>query len=161
MNYNFVERQVADNELLITRTFAAPASVLFALWSQPKHLKRWMGPHDFDCPQADVDFRVGGAYRILIRSAAHGDNWFGGIYRAIEPARRLVFTFAWDNDGPSAGMETLVTVTFAEQDGNTVQTFHQAPFHGVERRDSHVGGWTGCFDKQAAYAAQIGKEQTA
>jgi uncharacterized protein YndB with AHSA1/START domain len=161
MNERFGKAGVADNELLITRTFAASASVLFALWSEAKHLKRWMGPNDFECPHAEVDFCVGGAYRILIRSAAHGDNWFGGVYRAIEPSRRLVFTFAWDNDGPSAGIETLVTITFAEKDGKTVQTFHQAPFINAERRDSHVGGWTEAFDRQAAYAAQIGKEQTA
>lgn len=155
-----VKADVADNELLIRRTFAAPASLLFSLWSEPKHLRRWMGPDEFECPHADVDFRVGGAYRILIRSTAHGDNWFGGVYRAIEPTRRLVFTFAWDNDGPSAGIETLVTITFVEQDGKTIQTFHQAPFLDVERRDSHVHGWNQAFDKQAHYAAIIEQEQT-
>ena len=123
-----MQTELANDELLITRTFAAPASLLFALWSEPEHLKRWMGPHDFDCPHAEVDFRVGGAYRVLIKSATHGDNWFGGVYREIEPGRRLVFTFAWDNDGPSAGLETIVTLTFAERDGRTVQTFHQARF---------------------------------
>ena len=149
---------LADDELLVIRTFAAPARLLFALWSEPEHLKHWMGPHDFDCPQAEVDFRVGGAYRVLIRSAEHGDNWFHGVYREIEPARRLVFTFTWDNDGPSAGVEMLVTITFAESGGNTIQTFHQTPFRTRESRDSHVGGWSGSFDKQARYAAAIIKE---
>ena len=152
-----MQAELADDELLITRTFAAPASMLFALWSQPEHLKRWMGPQDFECPNAEVDFRVGGAYRILIRSAEHGDNWFGGVYREIEPGRRLVFTFTWDNDGLSAGVETIVTITFAEQDGRTVQTFHQAPFPSAERRDSHIGGWSQSFDKQQVYVAQITK----
>lgn len=153
--------KLADDELLITRTFAAPASVLFALWSEPEHLTRWMGPHDFDCPHAEVDFRVGGAYRVLIRSDAQGDNWFGGVYREIEPGRRLVFTFAWDNNGPSGGVETLVTITFAEQGGSTVQTFHQAPFLDAERRDSHLGGWSQSFDKQQAYAAKIARGEAA
>ena len=72
----------------------------------------------------------------------------------------IVFTFAWDNDGPSAGVETLVTITFEERDGRTVQTFHQRPFTTVERRDSHVGGWNEAFDKQQAYAAKIAKEHT-
>jgi uncharacterized protein YndB with AHSA1/START domain len=52
----------------------------------------------------------------------------------------LVFTFTWENEGPSAGIETLVTITFEERDGKTVRTFHQAPFRNVERRDSPVGG---------------------
>ena len=75
--------------------------------------------------------------------------------------KRLVFTFTRDNDGPSAGVETLVTITFEEKGGKTVQTFHQRPFLNVERRDSHVGGWTSAFDKLAAYAAQIAKEHSA
>jgi uncharacterized protein YndB with AHSA1/START domain len=152
--------RLADDELLITRTFDAPAAVLFALWSQPEHMRRWMGPRNFVCPEVEVDFRVGGAYRVMIKSAEHGENWFGGIYREIEQDRRLVFTFAWENDGPSAGVETLVTITFEERDGKTVQTFHQRPFLDVERRDSHVGGWTQAFDKLAAYAAEIAKERT-
>jgi uncharacterized protein YndB with AHSA1/START domain len=153
--------RLADDELLIARIFDAPASVLFALWSEPEHLKRWMGPANFVCPQAEIDFRVGGAYRVMIKSAAHGENWFGGVYREIERDRRLVFTFRWDNDGPSAGVETLVTITFEERDGKTVQAFHQRPFLDVERRDSHVGGWSQAFDKLSAYATEIAKERIA
>jgi uncharacterized protein YndB with AHSA1/START domain len=151
----------ADDELIITRTFDAPASVLFALWSQPEHLKRWMGPSQFACPVAEIDFRIGGAYRAMIKSSEHGESWFGGVYREIQPNKRLVFTFAWDNDGPSAGVETLVTIDFEERGGKTVQTFHQRPFLDVERRDSHVGGWSGAFDKLGAYAAKVAKEYTA
>jgi uncharacterized protein YndB with AHSA1/START domain len=150
--------RLADDELRITRTFDAPAAVLFALWSQAEHMKRWMGPHDFTCPEAVIDFRVGGAYRAMIKSTQHGESWFGGVYREIVPNQRLVFTFTWDNDGPSANIETLVTITFEERDGKTVQTFHQRPFRSVERRDSHVGGWTGAFDKLVAYASSIARE---
>lgn len=153
--------ELADDELLIARTFDAPASLVFALWSKPEHMKRWMGPANFTCPEIEMDFRVGGAYRAMIRSAEGGENWFGGVYREIERDRRLVFTFAWNNDGPSAGVETLVTITFEERDGRTVQTFHQSPFLNVERRDSHVGGWSQAFDKQQAYAAKIAKENIA
>jgi uncharacterized protein YndB with AHSA1/START domain len=97
----------------------------------------------------------------MIKSAEHGENWFGGVYREIVPDKRLVFTFTWDNDGPSAGIETLVTITFEERHGKTVQTFHQAPFRNVERRDSHVRGWSQAFDKEAAYAGKLAKEHMA
>jgi uncharacterized protein YndB with AHSA1/START domain len=150
--------RLADDELLITRTFDAPASVLFALWSKPEHIKHWMGPSNFTCPVAEIDFRVGGTYRAMITSPEHGENWFGGVYREIEENKRLVFTFAWDNDGPSAGLDTVVTITFEERAGKTVQLFHQRPFLNVERRDSHVGGWTEAFGKLEAYAAQVAKE---
>ena len=155
------QKKIADNELLIIRTFDAPPSVVFALWSSAEHMKRWMGPKNFTCPEAIIDFRVGGSYRAMITSAEHGENWFGGVYREIVRDKRLVFTFTWDNDGPSSGIETLVTITFEERDGKTVQTFHQTPFRDVQRRDAHVGGWSQTFDKQAAYAEKIAKEHAA
>ena len=150
--------RLADDELLISRTFDAPAALLFDLWSKPEHMKRWMGPEGFECPEAEIDFRVGGAYRGMIRSKEHGDTWFAGRYREIVPHRRLVFTFAWES-GPSGGVETLVTITFSEQNGKTVQTFHQTPFLDIAARDRHVGGWNGVFDKQEIYAEKLAKEQ--
>lgn len=153
--------RLVDDELIITRTLDAPPSLVFALWSDPEHMKRWMGPANFTCPEVEIDFRVGRSYRAMIKSAEHGESWFGGVYREIERDRRLVFTFAWDNDGPSRGVETLVTITFEERDGKTVQTFHQRPFFDVERRDSHVGGWSEAFDKLEAYAMKVAKEHAA
>ena len=90
-----------------------------------------MGPANFTCPEVEIDFRVGGTYRAMIKSPEHGENWFGGVYREIVENKRLVFTFTWDNDGPSAGVETLVTITFEEKGGKTLQTFHQRPFLDV------------------------------
>jgi uncharacterized protein YndB with AHSA1/START domain len=146
--------QLADDELLIARDFDAPAALLFALWSEVEHFSKWMGPEGFDCPEAELDFRVGGKYRGMIRSKDYGDNWFGGEYREIEAPNRLVFTWKWD-EGPSSELETLVTITFRENpDGRTTMTFHQSPFINVERRDSHIGGWTSLFNKLAAYAAK-------
>jgi uncharacterized protein YndB with AHSA1/START domain len=150
---------LADDELLITHTFDAPAELVFSLWAKAEHMRRWMGPDGFDCPHAEIDFRVGGAYRGMIKSAEHGENWFGGVYREIVPHRRLVFTFAWDA-GPSSRVETLVTLTFTERDGKTVQMFHQTPFTSVDARDRHVGGWTSSFDKLVAYAEKIAKEKS-
>jgi len=148
---------LADDELLITRDFDAPASLLFALWSDVEHFTKWMGPEGFDCPEAEIDFRVGGKYRAMIRSKDHGDSWFGGEYREIDPPNRLVFTWMWDT-GPSGEVEMLITITFRENaNGVTTMTFHQSPFISVERRDAHIGGWTSLFNKLAAYAA---KQQT-
>jgi uncharacterized protein YndB with AHSA1/START domain len=153
------QKRPAEDELLIVRTFDAPPSVVFALWSDAEHMKRWMGPKNFICPEAIIDFRVGGSYRAMIQSAEYGDSWFSGIYREIVPDKRLVFTFTWENEVPPGGQETLITITLEERNGKTVQTFHQKPFGTVERRDSHVGGWSEAFDKEAAYAEKLAKEQ--
>jgi uncharacterized protein YndB with AHSA1/START domain len=153
-----MKTQVAADELLITRTFDAPPSVLFALWSKAEHFKRWMGPLTFTCTAAEIDFRVGGSYRGTIKSPEHGENPFGGVYREIVKNKRIVFTFTWLNDGPSAEIETLVTIDFAEKDGKTVQSFHQRPFRNVERRDSHIDGWTSAFEKLNDYAVRVAQE---
>jgi uncharacterized protein YndB with AHSA1/START domain len=150
--------ELAGDDLVIARTFDAPAAVVFSMWARPEHMRRWMGPGGFECRQARIDLRVGGAYRVMIWSPAHGEQWFGGVYREIEPGRRLVFTFAWDNDGPSAGVEMLITILFEERDGKTVQTFHQTGFVSAQSRDSHFGGWSGAFEKQRIYAETIAEE---
>jgi uncharacterized protein YndB with AHSA1/START domain len=153
--------ELARDDLVIRRSFDAPASLIFSLWAEPEHMRRWMGPGGFDCPKAEIDFRVGGAYRVTIRSTEHGEDSFGGVYREIEQDRRLVFTFTWYNNGPSAGVEMLVTVTFEEQNGRTVQTFHQTQFLNAERRDAHARGWPTVFDKQEAYVQRLTQEHAA
>lgn len=151
---------LADDELLITRTFDAPASLLFALWTKPEHFARWMGPPNFTCTECEMDVRVGGRYRARMISTDGDENPFSGVYREITPDERLVFTFAWNNTGPSANKETLITITFREHDGKTVQIFHQTPFIDAAARDRHVGGWSGAFEKLAAYAGTLKEQHT-
>ncbi|MFC3076688.1 SRPBCC domain-containing protein [Phenylobacterium terrae] len=145
---------VRDDELLIRRSFAAPASLVFLIWSRREHMMRWLGPKDFTCTHLDLDFREGGAYRACIRSEAYGDSWFGGRLLQIEPNRKIVMTFAWD-EGSGRDLETTITVTFQEREGRTLQTFHQRPFSSVEVRDSHIGGWSECFEREQAYAERL------
>lgn len=150
--------RLADHELLITRTFDAPVALVFRIWEQREHMIRWLGPKAFTCTSLDLDFRPGGAWRACIESEAYGKSWMGGQFREIEKYRRIVFTFSWEDGRDQPGVDTLVTVTFTEQDGKTVQTFHQAPFLTVEGRDSHVGGWNECFDREQAYAESLAEK---
>ncbi len=139
-------------ELVITRVLDAPPLLVFKAWTMPEHMARWMGPKGFTAPSVKMDVRPGGAYRALIRSSEGKDYWFQGVYREVVEAERLVFTFAWEEDG-ERGQENLVTITFADENGKTRMTFKQAPFKSVEERDGHEGGWSEAFDKLAAYAA--------
>jgi len=147
--------KMADDELSITRTFDAPVSLVFRVWQQPEHVRRWLGPKAFTCTSLDMDFRPGGTWRACIVSKEYGESWMGGRYREIEPDRRIVYTFAWEDGRDQPGIETLVTVTLEERDGKTVQTFHQAPFLHVEARDSHIGGWNEVFDKEQVYLERL------
>lgn len=139
-----------DDELLIVRAFDAPVPLVFRLWEDPVHRANWWAPKGCRCIHFSHDFREGGKWRAGFVSEDYGENWHEGVYREIERDRRIVFTFTWD-EGPAAGIETVITITFAEAHGKAIQTFHQTPFASVERRDSHITGWSGLLDRQQAY----------
>ena len=143
-----------DDELLIEREFNAPAPLVFRLWESRDHMLRWWGPEKFTAIEFDWELTPGRPWRGAMTSTQKGMSRFGGIVREVEKNKRIVFTFRWDEDSGEYG-DTLVTVTFAEKDGNTVQTFHQTPFSSVASRDSHVGGWNSLFNKQQLYAENI------
>ncbi len=144
-------------ELTLARELDAPVALVFRLWESREHLLRWWGPRDFTCTHFELDFRPGGKWRACITSSAHGDSWMGGEYREIERNKRLVFTFAWEDGRDQPGVDTLVTVTFEEKGGKTLQSFHQAPFIHREGRDSHIRGWNSLLDKQQDYLANMGE----
>ncbi len=144
---------VADRTLTITRTFDAPRELVFKVWSQPEHLVRWWGPKGFTTPSCEMEFRPGGSYRTVMRSAEGKNICMRGVYREVVPPERLVMTFAWEDEAGQLGHETLVTVTFDDEVGKTRLTFHQGVFDTVEARDSHFGGWNEFMDSLADYLA--------
>ena len=143
-----------DDELLIVRTVKAPIPLVFRLWEDAAHRANWWAPQGCRCTSFTHDFREGGQWRACFVDRAGDENWQGGVYREIEPDRRIVFTFTWDS-GPAGGEETVVTITLAEMYGATIQTFHQTPFTSVERRNSHIFGWSGLLDRQQALIEAI------
>jgi uncharacterized protein YndB with AHSA1/START domain len=137
-------------ELVITRVFDAPPTLVFQAWVEPEHLVHWSAPWGFTITHCEGDLRPGGAWRSCMRSPAGEDLWLGGVYREIVENERLVFTHAWDGKDGRPGHETVVTVTFTAEGGKTKMIFRQAGFESVEARDGHQGGWTQCFDRLAA-----------
>jgi len=146
-----------ERVLVITRVFDAPRTLVWKAWTEREHLVRWSGPHGFTVTHCEGDIRPGGTWRSCLRSPEGVDHWNSGVYREIVPPERLVFTFAWEEDG-KRGHETLVTVAFAEEDGRTRMTFRQAVFETVSSRDGHADGWSQAFERLAAYAPTIGAE---
>jgi uncharacterized protein YndB with AHSA1/START domain len=145
----------AERELLITRVFDAARSLVFKAWIEPEHLAHWSGPRGFTVPHSTMDLRPGGAYRSCLRAPDGTEHWVQGIYREIIEPERLVFTHAWEDEDGRPGLETLVTVTFAEQAGRTTMRFHQAMFDSKASRDGHEGGWSSSFERLADYLATL------
>ena len=72
--------------------------------------------------------------------------WQHGVFREVVPPSRLSFTFVWEEQG-ERGLETLVTISFADEGGRTRLTLRQTPFHSIAERDGHGGGWSSSFDR--------------
>ena len=105
------------NEIRMTRTFAAPRRLVIQAMSTPELIKRWLGGVRATVISVDVDFRVGGKYRYVLRPRQGADFGFGGVYREISDDR-VVHSEAFDGY-PG---ESLVTTTLVERDGKTTMT---------------------------------------
>jgi uncharacterized protein YndB with AHSA1/START domain len=140
-------------ELVITRVFDAPRSLVFKAWTEPDRAARWWGPQGFTTLHCTMDVRIGGAFRVCMRSPDGTEYWKQGVYREVSEPERLVFTFAWEDAEGKPGHETVVTVTFAEHGAKTRLTLHQAVFETVTARDSHQAGWTSTMERLAEYLA--------
>ena len=146
-----------DRELVVTRTIAAPAHIVFEAWSKPEHIKRWFGPVGYPVTMAEMDFRVGGRYRFAM-TGPNGKQMtpFGGEYLEIVPNRKLVFTDAFELPGAE---EMVMHVTFDEKDGKTTVTVRTV-FANVAQRATHVGagmeeGLNSGFDQLEQVAADL------
>jgi uncharacterized protein YndB with AHSA1/START domain len=143
----------AERELRITRILDAPRSLVFQAWTEPDRAARWWGPQGFTTIRCDMDVRPGGTFRASMRSPAGTVHCRRGVYREVVEPERLVFTFAWEDAEGKPGHETAVTVTFADLDGKTELTLHQATFETAAARDDHRRGWTSTLERLAEYLA--------
>ena len=148
-------------ELTITRTFDAPRELIYQLFTEPAHIMRWMGPHDFEARSFTQDARVGGKWRGMLHPLEGGrDLWQGGTFLEVEPPSRVSYTFAWDDENGRPSEETIVTLDFDAQGNRTKLTFHQTGFTSAGERDGHHGGWSETFDKFEEYLASEQKGAT-
>jgi uncharacterized protein YndB with AHSA1/START domain len=138
---------VSDTELHLERLIAAPPERVFALWSEPEQLVKWWGPDGYDLPSHAIDPHPGGSWRTTMRSPDGKSHTVSGRYRTIEPPRRLVFTWAWEDEHGARGHETEVTVTFAPAPGGTKLVLVQKEFDTKDSRDRHEHGWASSFDR--------------
>ena len=137
---------MSDSVLRLERLIAAAPERVFEWWTDPELLARWFGPDGYAVPSYALDVRPGGRWHTALRSPAGTLVTVRGVYRAIEPPRRLVFTWAWDQDDGSPGPETEVTVTFETAPGGTKLVLLQQPFEDRKSRDNHRAGWSSSFD---------------
>jgi uncharacterized protein YndB with AHSA1/START domain len=111
----------SERELVVTRTFDAPARIVFEAWTKPELLQRWWAPKSFGVVflSCEADVRAGGRYRFVFGRGDSKPMEFFGRYLEVTPPSRLV----WTNDEAGDG-GSITTVTFEEQGGKTLLVMH-------------------------------------
>jgi len=124
----------SDREILITRTFDAPAARVFDAWTTPDQVRQWWGSEDAPLVVCDIDLQVGGNWRYVIRGADGTEFAWHGTYREIDRPGRLVSTEVFEGF-PDA--EAVNTATLTEEDGTTTLTV-TVLHSSKENRDGHL-----------------------
>ncbi|MCW2989532.1 MAG: Activator of Hsp90 ATPase 1 family protein [Solirubrobacterales bacterium] len=134
----------AAGTLHIERTYQAPADRVFAAWTSEEVMRRWWrADHHWEASEAEVDLRVGGTVRVVMRDTGKGvEHGGGGAYTEIDPPRRLAFTWLWDGDT----RRTLIEIDFEEHDGATTVRFTHSALWDEEAVRSHERGWSRILD---------------
>jgi len=107
-----------DREIVLTRIFDAPRAMVFDAFTKPELLKRWFGPRGWSLDVCEVDLKVGGKWRFVMRGLDGTSMGMGGVYLEIAPPERLVSTESFD-DHPG---ESVVTTVLVEERGKTTMT---------------------------------------
>jgi uncharacterized protein YndB with AHSA1/START domain len=160
-----------NEDFVISRVFAAPRALVFAAWTDPKHLAAWWGPHGFS-GRAELDVRAGGSFRIVMTAANGVEYPMLGQFREIVPVERIVYTHdlsqhpdEWhdlidptrDRKKPKPAYACETTVTFEEIDDLTRLTVRtRFPSAALRQRFAEMGmydGWSQSLEKLTARLA--------
>jgi uncharacterized protein YndB with AHSA1/START domain len=152
-------------ELVLTRRFEAPREMVYAAWTEPKHLEQWWGPKGFTNPVCGVDLRVGGKMRIDMRGPDGTVYPMVGVFDEIVPPERLVFTSgALDAEGAML-FEIRTTVTFTAEGERTVLRLEAKVMKAGPGAMMHLKGmtegWSQSLDKLGDHVADTSAREIA
>ena len=141
-NRTTVERK-SERELVVTRTFDAPARIVFEAWTKPELFMRWWAPKSMGVPllSCEMDVRVGGGYRVEFGHDASKPMAFFGKYIEVIPNSRLVWTNEESDDA------AVTTVTFEEKGDKTLLVLHEL-YPSKEALDDAIAGMEGGMPEQ-------------
>jgi uncharacterized protein YndB with AHSA1/START domain len=151
-------------EVSFTRVFDAPRRLVFQVWTDPKHVMQWWGPHGFTTPRCELDVRTGGAIRIDMRGPDGNIYPMTATYQEIVEPERIVFkSLAMDGAGNPL-FEVLNTVTFAESGGKTTLTLQARVLTATAMAPQYLKGmevgWTQTLERLDTYLAKASTRET-
>lgn len=164
------KESLADRTVVVSRVLNAPCDLVFDVWTSAKHMAQWWGPKDFTNPVCEVDFRVGGSYRVVMRGPQgtefDQDYPVKGVFMEIVRPKKIVMTddtsdhaAEWQEavnpGGKPDDLTGVVTVTFEDLGGNKTRVTVSTLFKTKKIRDSFanmgmVEGWSQSLEKLEA-----------
>ena len=148
-------------ELVLERVFDAPREEVFQAWTEPERMKHWFGPKTFTTPVCDIDLRKDGGFHLAMQSPEGKNYWVKGAYREIAEPERIVYAdYFSDEEGhvvppedygmsPEWPRETLVTVTFEEDENQNTRMTMRSNVPDIKEAEMAEQGWNESFDKLA------------
>jgi uncharacterized protein YndB with AHSA1/START domain len=137
-------------ELRMQRVFDAPRRLVFEAWSKAEYLSRWFTPAPLTTPSCEVDFRPGGAFRLVMRMPDGVEFPLEAHFREIVPMERIVFEGKMHD-----GNDVHTTVTFTERAGKTTLDVHQTYAFESDSTRGAKAGWTLTLDQLGQHVASL------
>ena len=148
-------------DVVLTRTFDAPRTLVWQVWTDPDHLAKWWGPHSYSNPLVEIELRPGGAFRVDMQGP-DGVTAVTGQVREVVAPERFVFTSVLETDG-HIYVEILNTVTLAEQRGATTVTLVAQVLQAAPEASDDLGGmhegWRQSFERLESEVATSASER--
>ncbi len=149
-----IAKGTEKTSLEIKRFIKAPRHLVYAAWTDPAQLRQWFGPENVQTHELISDVRVGGKYRWDLTNAEGEKMTVRGDYRELEPSKKIVFTWQWDDDEAWENHTSIVTVEFSDRgDGTELRLIHQQ-LPSQESRERHNEGWSSVLDRLGRFCSK-------
>jgi uncharacterized protein YndB with AHSA1/START domain len=133
--------------LVIRRTYSASPERVYEAWTDPKLAQQFLCPAGLTVPEIQMDVRTGGKYRIVMMLPSGEPYVAYGVYRDVQPVKRLSMTWQWEEENPQDEHESLLTLEFNPHGSGTELILTHEKLASVESRASHAHGWNSMLEK--------------
>jgi uncharacterized protein YndB with AHSA1/START domain len=134
--------------LTLKRKFKVAPRIVYAAWTEPRHLMNWFGPAGATMISAETDVRQGGRFHIVFKTPDGEEHDVSGIYDDVVANEKLSFSWMWRT---LPDRTSHVTLTFKADGEGTIFTLFHERFFDEPARDRHIHGWSGSLDKLEVY----------
>jgi uncharacterized protein YndB with AHSA1/START domain len=149
-----ITKAAGKTSLEIKRIIKASRDRVYAAWTDPAQLRQWFGPGKVQTRDLNAEPRVGGKFRWDLTNPEGEEMTCLGEYRDLQPGRKVVFTWQWQDDEDWEEHISIVTVELDDCEGGTELHLTHELLPNEASRDGHTGGWNSALDKLEKFVSK-------